>query len=105
MCLLWSTDWVLISQKATFFIVTAVKTSDLTPAGRNTVSYILFYAIFITVPDMKWGYSTYELGLWVTILMRQRLGWGKIKLEIQDNNYNITTSNGTNNLQWHLKTF
>jgi hypothetical protein len=28
MCLLWSTNWVFISQKTTFFIVTAVKTSD-----------------------------------------------------------------------------
>jgi hypothetical protein len=30
MCLLWGTHWVFISQKAAFFIVTAVKTSDLT---------------------------------------------------------------------------
>jgi hypothetical protein len=30
MCLLWGTNWVFISQKTTFFIVTAVKTSNLT---------------------------------------------------------------------------
>jgi hypothetical protein len=30
MCLLWSTNWVFISQKTPFFIVTAVKTSNLT---------------------------------------------------------------------------
>jgi hypothetical protein len=30
MCLLCSTNWVFISQKTTFFIVTAVKTSNLT---------------------------------------------------------------------------
>jgi hypothetical protein len=30
MCLLWSTNWVFISQKTTFFIVTAVKTSNFT---------------------------------------------------------------------------
>jgi hypothetical protein len=30
MCLLWSTNWVFISQKMTFFIVTAMKTSNLT---------------------------------------------------------------------------
>jgi hypothetical protein len=30
MCPLLSTNWVLISQKTTFFIVTAVKTSNLT---------------------------------------------------------------------------
>jgi hypothetical protein len=30
MCLLWSTNWVFISQKMTFLIVTAVKTSNLT---------------------------------------------------------------------------
>jgi hypothetical protein len=30
MCLLWSTNWVFISQKTTFFIVTAVKNSNLT---------------------------------------------------------------------------
>jgi hypothetical protein len=29
MCLLWSTNWVFISQKTTFFIVTAVKVSNL----------------------------------------------------------------------------
>jgi hypothetical protein len=30
MCLLWSTNWGFISQKTAFFIVTAVKTSNLT---------------------------------------------------------------------------
>jgi hypothetical protein len=30
MCLLWSTNWVFISQKTPFFIVTFVKTSNLT---------------------------------------------------------------------------
>jgi hypothetical protein len=30
MCLLWSTNWGFISQKTTFFMVTAVKTSNLT---------------------------------------------------------------------------
>jgi hypothetical protein len=30
MCLLWSTNWVFISQETTFFIVTAVKPSRLT---------------------------------------------------------------------------
>jgi hypothetical protein len=30
MCLLWSTDWVFISQKAAFFVVPTVKTSNLT---------------------------------------------------------------------------
>jgi hypothetical protein len=30
MCLLWSTNWVFISQKTAFFIVTTVKTSNLT---------------------------------------------------------------------------
>jgi hypothetical protein len=29
MCLLWGTNWVFISQKTTFLIATAVKTSDL----------------------------------------------------------------------------
>jgi hypothetical protein len=32
MCLLWSTNWVFISQKTTFFVVSAVKASDLTSA-------------------------------------------------------------------------
>jgi hypothetical protein len=35
MCLLWSTNLVLISQKMTFFIVTAVKTSNLTQNGHD----------------------------------------------------------------------
>jgi hypothetical protein len=30
MCLLWSTNWVFISQKTAFFIFTAVETSNLT---------------------------------------------------------------------------
>jgi hypothetical protein len=30
MCFVWGTSWVCISQKTTFFIVTAVKTSNLT---------------------------------------------------------------------------
>jgi hypothetical protein len=30
MCFLWGTNWVFISQKMTFFIVTAAKTSNLT---------------------------------------------------------------------------
>jgi hypothetical protein len=30
MCLLWGMNWVVISQKTAFFIVTTVKTSNLT---------------------------------------------------------------------------
>jgi hypothetical protein len=34
MCLLWGKNWVFISQKTPFFIVTAVETSNLTLHGR-----------------------------------------------------------------------
>jgi hypothetical protein len=36
MCLLWSTKWVFMSQKTTFFIVTAVKTANLKPHSVNS---------------------------------------------------------------------
>jgi hypothetical protein len=35
MCLLWGTNWVFISQKTAFFIVTAVRTSNLTVFGSS----------------------------------------------------------------------
>jgi hypothetical protein len=42
MCLLWSTNWVFISQKKTFFIVTAVKASNLTTECYIVLYYVAF---------------------------------------------------------------
>jgi hypothetical protein len=41
MCFLWGTNWVLIFQKTTFFIVTAVKTSNLNIALGNMGGFLL----------------------------------------------------------------
>jgi hypothetical protein len=54
MCLLWSTNWFFISQKTTFFIVTAVKTSNPTQAdllwpGMKMITVIWVYSIQYTV--------------------------------------------------------
>jgi hypothetical protein len=58
MCLQWGKIWVFISQKTTFFIVTALKTSNLTndPLTRkcNATSWMF-------VPDSRWMYKTYFL--------------------------------------------
>jgi hypothetical protein len=69
MCLLWSTNWVFISQKTTFFIVTAVKTSNLT---LSTVKFLCNGSPMFPI-KLWWypiqGYAHVILG-WGTVAMK-----------------------------------
>jgi hypothetical protein len=51
MCLLWDTNWVFISQKTTFFIVTAVETSNLTQLG---LCFLHLSLLLCNPPNWMW---------------------------------------------------
>jgi hypothetical protein len=61
MCLLWSTNWVCISQKTTFFIVTAVKTSNLTIQNVITDWIWTNFCLYRCIHPCPWILS---LGIW-----------------------------------------
>jgi hypothetical protein len=54
MCLLWSTNWVFISQKTTFFKVTAVITSNLTGVKLVTCYWKSVF-LFCLLPPGEFG--------------------------------------------------
>jgi hypothetical protein len=53
MCLLSSTNWVFLSQKTTFFIVTAVKTSNLTLIICSVLRIHSLYSVFYKVCSLN----------------------------------------------------
>jgi hypothetical protein len=75
MCLLWGTKWGFISKKTTFFIVTSVKTSNLTTKS---------YGTFRDVRGNEVGFSCWLGARHVlSAVPRFRLGWKPTGLRSQ----------------------
>jgi hypothetical protein len=66
MCLLWGTNWVFISQKRAFFIVTTLRTSNL---KQNRPLYSLFYKNFTVWNNIQPPHFSYNISVCLSVCL------------------------------------